>query len=258
MGVEYEYIYYIDYIVICWINTGVCLQYCCMLTDSIFFMGNLFNVYFNYYILRIIFRGGKNHMNRKSAILTLLIILIVLSTATISTTAIKQRSIRDLSSETLNRQVYLGFANITGNGNSSTLEAVAENFKIGLGSESSYVDFYINYDMNCSGTSDEGITTLTISINGQNITPNIVQTPTSKNGTLKIENVEVHRQDTLVFVIYVVYGSIIPLYSNSTSATGAGVFNKGITVFEKSTNPFLCFLEQHPRMFQMLRYLLRV
>jgi len=47
-------------------------------------------------------------MNRKSAIITILTILIVLSTATISTTAIKQRSIRDLSSETLNRQVYLG------------------------------------------------------------------------------------------------------------------------------------------------------
>ena len=244
-------------------------QYRCMLywicgkayrnSNSIFFMGNLFNVYSNYYFLRIIIRGGKNHMNRKSAIITVLTILIVLSTATISTTAIKQRSIRDLSSETLNRQVYLGFANITGNGTSSTLEAVAKNdLLIGLDSESSYVDFYINYDMNCSGTTDEGIITLTISINGQNITPNIVQTPTSKNGTLKIENVEVHRQDTLVFVIYVVYGSIIPLYSNSTSDTGAGVFNKGITVVEKSTNPFLDFLEQHPRMFPILKYLLRL
>ncbi len=198
-------------------------------------------------------------MNRKLAIISVLIILIVLSTSTISTTAIKQRSIRDLSSETINRQVYLGFANIIGNGGSSTLEAVAENdLAIGIDSKSEYVDFYINYDMNCSGTTDEGIITLTISINGQNITPNIVQTPTSKNGTLKIENVEVHRQDALIFVINVVYGSIIPLYSNSTSDTGAGVFNKGITVVEKSTNPFLDFLEQHPRMFPILKYLLRL
>jgi len=197
-------------------------------------------------------------MDRKSAIISVLII-IVLSTSTISTTAIKQLSIRELSSITTNRQVYLGRASIIGNGGSSTLEAFADNDRtIGLGSESSYVDFYINYDMNCSGTSDEGVITLAISINGQNITPNIVQTPTSKNGTLKIENVEVHRQDALVFVIYIVYGSIIPLYSNSTSATGAGVFNKGITVFEKSTNPFLYFLEQHPRMFLTLKYLLRL
>ena len=196
-------------------------------------------------------------MNRKSAFITVLTILIMLSTATISTTAIKQLSIRDLSSETLNRQIYLGFANIIGNGGNSTLEAVAENdLTIRIDSKSERVDFYINYDMNCSGTTDEGIITLTISINGQNITPNIMQTPTSKNGTLKIENVDVDRQDTLVFVIYVAYGSIIPLYSNSTSDTGAGVFNKRITIVEKSTNPFLDFLEQHPRMFPISKYLL--
>jgi len=217
------------------------------------------NVYYHHYLLKIIFRGGKNNMNMKSTIISILTILIVLSTAIISTTAIEQRSIRDLPSETINRQVYLGFANIIGNGSSSTLEAVAENdLAIGLGSEGGYADFYINYDMNCSGTTDEGLITLTISINGENITPIIVQTPTSKNGTLKIENVEVHRQDALVFIINVFYGSVIPLYSNLTSATGIGIFNKGITVVEKSTNPFLFFLEQHPRMFPILRNLLRL
>jgi hypothetical protein len=155
--------------------------------------------------------------------------------------------------------VDLGSASIIGNGNSSTLEAVAENdLLIGLDSESSYVDFYINYDMNCGETTDEGIITLIVSINGQNITPKIVQNQTSKNGTLKIENVEVNRQDALMFVINVVYGSVIPLYSNSTSATGAGVFSKGITVVEKSINPFLNFLEQHPRLFPILKYLLRL
>ena len=203
--------------------------------------------------------GGENYMNRKSAIISILTILIVLSTATISTTAIKQRSIRDLSSETINRQVYLGFASIIGNGDSSTIEAVAENdLAIGIGSESGYVDFYINYDMNCSGTTDEGAITLTIFLNDQNTSFNLVQTPTVKNGTLKIENVEVHRQDNLLFMINVGYISIIPLYSNSTSATGIGVFNKGITVVEESTNPFLDFLEQHPRLFLILRHLLRL
>lgn len=155
--------------------------------------------------------------------------------------------------------MYLGSASIIGNGNSSTLEAVAENdLLIGLGSESSYVDFYINYDMNCDGITDEGIITPIISINGQNIAPKIVQNQTSKNGTLKIENVEVNRQDALIFVINVAYGSIIPLYSNSTSATGAGVFSKAKTIAEESTNLFLDFLEKHPRMFLMLRYLLRL
>ena len=221
-------------------------------------MGNLFNVYSNYYFIKIIIRGVKKHMNRKLAIIiTALTILIVLSTSTISTSAIKQQSTRNLSPETLNRQVYLGFANILGNGSNSKLETIAENdLAIKIDSQGEYIDFYINYDMNCSGTTDEGIITLAISINGQNITPNIMQTPTSKNGTLKIENVEVQRQDTLVFVIYAAYGSIIPLYSNSTSDSGAGVFNKGITVVEKSTNQFLDFLEQHLRVFPILKYLL--
>ena len=198
-------------------------------------------------------------MDKKSTIISILIILIVLSSATISTTAIKQRSIRDLSSETINRQVDLGFASIIGNGGSSTLEAVAENdLSIGLGSESGYVDFYINYNMNCSGTTDEGAITLTIFLNDQNTSFNLEQTPTAKNGILKIENVEVHRQDNLLFMINVGYISIIPLYSNSTSANGIGIFNKGITVVEKLINPFLDFLEQHPRMFLPLRHLLKL
>ncbi len=139
MGVEYIIIS--DYMVICWINTAVCLQFCYMLywvcgktyrnSDYIFFMGNLFNVYSNYYFLRIIIRGGKNHMNRKSAIISILAILIVLSTATISNAiSIKQQPIKELISETVNHQVYLGSASIIGNGNSSTLEAVAKNDKI--------------------------------------------------------------------------------------------------------------------------------
>jgi hypothetical protein len=199
-------------------------------------------------------------MRRKLITISIVSILVILSTTTVSNAiSVKQQPVKELISETINHQVYLGSASIIGNGDSSTLEAVAENdLAIGLDSESGYVDLYIDYDMNCGGTTDEGIITLTISINGQNITPNIVQTPTSKNGTLKIENVEVHRQDTLVFVIYVVYGSIIPLYSDSASDTGAGVFNKGITVVEKSSNPFLNFLEQHPRMFPILKYLLRL
>jgi hypothetical protein len=199
-------------------------------------------------------------MRRKLTTISIVAILVILSTTTISNAmSVKQQPIKELISETVNHQVYLGSASIIGNGNSSTLEAVAENdLLIGLDSESSYVDFYINYDMNCGGATDTGIITLIVSINGQNITPKIVQNQTSKNGTLKIENVEVNRQDALIFVINVAYGSVIPFYSNLTSATGAGVFSKAKTIVEESTNPFLDFLEKHPRMFLMLRYLLRL
>lgn len=204
--------------------------------------------------------GGRNYMRRKLTTISIVAILVILSTTTTSNAmSVKQKPIKELISETVNHQVYLGSASIIGNGSSSTLEAVAENdLLIGLDSESSHVDFYITYDMNCSGTTDGGIITLMVSINGQNITPNIVQTSTSKNGTLKIENIEVNRQDALIFVINVAYGSVIPLYSNSTSATGAGVFSKAKNIVEKSTNPFLDLLEKYPRMFLMLRYLLRL
>ena len=204
--------------------------------------------------------GGRNYMRRKLTTISIVVILVILSTTTTSNAmSVKQQPIKELISETVNHKVYLGSASIIGNGSSSTLEAVAENdLLIGLDSESSHVDFYITYDMNCSGTTDGGIITLMVSINGQNITPNIVQTSTSKNGTLKIENIEVNRQDALIFVINVAYGSVIPLYSNSTSATGAGVFSKAKTIVEKSTNPFLDLLEKYPRMFLMLRYLLRL
>ena len=200
-------------------------------------------------------------MRRKLTTVSIVAILVILSTTTISNAmSVKQQPIKELISETVNRQVYLGSASIIGKGNSSTLEAVAENnLLIGLGSESSYVDFCINYDMNCGETILDGVGLITLIIKiGDQITPKLVTTSTSKNGTLKIENVEVHRQDALIFVMYVNYTSVIPLYSNSTSDTDAGVFSKAKTIVEESTNPFLDFLEQHPRMFQMLRYLLRV
>ena len=204
--------------------------------------------------------GGRNYMRRKLTTISIVAILVILSTTTTSNAmSVKQQPIKELISETVNHQVYLGSASIIGNGSSSTLEAVAENdLLIGLDSESSHVDFYITYDMNCSGTTDGGIITLMVSINGQNITPKIVQTSTSKNGTLKIENIEVNRQDALIFVINVAYGSVTPFYSNSTSATGAGVFSKAKPIVEESTNPFLDLLEKYPRMFLMLRYLLRL
>jgi len=199
-------------------------------------------------------------MRRKLTTISIVAILVILSTTTISNAmSVKQQPIKELISETVNRQVYLGFASIIGNGSSSTLEAFAKSdLSIGIGSESSYIDFYINYTMNCSGTWDKGGITLTIFLNDQNTSFNVVQTSTVKNGTLKIEDIEVHRKDSLGFLINVGYASIIPLYSNSTSANGIGIFNKGITVVEKSINPFLDFLEQHPRMFLLLRHLLKL
>ena len=186
----------------------------------------------------------------------IILILFILSTAAISNAlVIKQPQIKNANSDTINRQIYIGYASIIGNGSSSILEAVAENdLLIGISYNTALVDFYIDYDMNCSGATDEGIVTLTISRFDQDISSNLVQTPTIKNGQLKIENIEIHRGDALGFAIVVAYGSIIPPYTNSTSAIGAGVVPKA--------KSFVClygqFFEQHPRLLLLLRQLLDV
>ena len=203
--------------------------------------------------------GGKNYMFKKLIMVSLFTILIIVSTTNVLyAMSIKQQPIKELITETVNRQVDLGSASIIGDGHSSNLEAVAKNdLHIGLGSETGYADFYITYDMNCTGNTDAGLITLIITI-GNQIIPKFVTTSTSENGTLKIENVEVHRQDALIFVMYVNYTSIIPLYSNSTSAAGSGFFSKAITIDKELNNQFLDLLEQHPRIFQILRYLRRL
>ena len=123
--------------------------------------------------------------------------------------------------------VYLGYASIFGDGNSSILEAVVENdLRIKIDSTHEVLDFFIDFNMDCNGAADEGVITLTISLNGENISSNFTQTPFSKNGTLFLRDVEVNRGDSFLFVIHVVYGNAIPFYLNETKATGVAVISK--------------------------------
>lgn len=196
-------------------------------------------------------------MKRKFPIVGVVIIIILLTGTLSNATVIKLQSTKDFTNE--NQQIYLGSASIIGNGNSSILEASAENdLLIGIDAESSNVDFYIDYNMDCDGATDAGVITLTIFINDENNSFNLIGTPTSKNGTLVIENVEVHRQDALTFVISVAYASAIPFYSNSTSATGVGVISKSTHFIERSNDFFIKLMENHPRLFQMMRQLLEL
>jgi hypothetical protein len=160
-----------------------------------------------------------------------------------------------------NKQIYLGYANITGNGTTSILEAIAENdLLIGIENKTSYVDFYIDYNMKCKGDTDNGQIWLTVAINGQNMTPALATTFNSQNGTLKIEDIKVNRQDSFSFVIEVVYASVIPLYINETRALGAGVVSKSAKYISDSYNPTPQFLElllqRFPNAFPLLRHLM--
>ena len=168
---------------------------------------------------------------KKQIISVLLIAIFIISLCSVTNAKVIHRhSIDNEIIGKTNQQIYLGYSSILGNGNSSTLMADLENdLLIKLDSSSDVVDFYIDYEMNCYGLTDNGIITLTIFLNDANVSFNIVQTgllTDSKNGTLLIENVSVQRGDTLTFRIDVGYGSVIPFYTNSTSATGIGVISK--------------------------------
>ena len=178
----------------------------------------------------------------------LLIGILVLSSLGVGASSIK----------TTNKQIYLGYANITGNGTASILEAVAENnLIVGIENKTSYVDFYINYNMSCSGDTDNGQIWLTVAINGQNMTPALATTFNSQNGTLKIEGINVNRKDSFSFVIEVVYASVIPFYTNQTQALGAGVVSKSAKFISDSCNPILqsfeWLFERFPNAFPVLR-----
>jgi len=155
-----------------------------------------------------------------------LIILLLLSTMVQSASFQSINSIQP-SVISQNTEVFLGTASIYGTGNSSILIANAENdVLISTSQKTENLDFYIDYDMNCTGLTDEGAISLTIFLNDQNTSLNVVQTPTQKTGRLVVENISVSRGDSILFIINIAYGNLVPLYSNSTSATGAGIIAK--------------------------------
>jgi hypothetical protein len=167
-------------------------------------------------------------MKKKIYIFLISIMIILLSTI-INVNANQYNIESKIIKNNLNKQIYLGSASIVGYGNDSDLSAELENdLLIKLNSSSSVVDFYIDYDITCNGLTDQGVITLTIFLNDQNVSFNFVQSSANKSGSLKVENVEIKNRDALTFRINVVYGSVIPFYSDSISDTGFGIVNKGI------------------------------
>jgi hypothetical protein len=129
----------------------------------------------------------------------------------------------------LNEQIYLGYANISGDGNSSILDGSAENdLSIGIGSTTEIVDFYIDYDIACEAIFDFGIASLTIYLDDENVSFNVTLPIHDGQGTLHVKDVEVSRGDILLFVIGLSYANPLNQYHNETIITGAGVINKQI------------------------------
>ena len=132
--------------------------------------------------------------------------------------------------KTANKQIYLGQASIYGDGvkENTTINLSAENdLSIGIDSQTEIVDFYITYTMTCNGTTDDGAITLLIQINGEQKGTNQTITFDEKEGTLKVENIEVKRRDVLSFQIGGAYTNLNPPFVVSDVSIGGGVISKG-------------------------------
>jgi len=128
-----------------------------------------------------------------------------------------------------NQQIYLGIAHIIGDGTeaNTTVNAVTENdIVIKINSETSIVDFYINYSMVCSGTTDSGLITLIFQINQENKGHDEVATVDLKEGQLFLENLEIKRGDVLSFEVGAVYTNLIPSFVVPYVVIGGGVVSK--------------------------------
>ena len=199
------------------------------------------------------------NLSKSWNIIVLFIFLMLISS--ISNAAINMRIIDvELNTSTNNRQVFLGSALIIGDGGSSHLEAIPrKGISIGIDSDSSMVDFYIDYNMTCSGNTDDGWLGLVIGLNGINVSSNaavIGPLETYKNGTLRIENIEVQRHDALGYWIEVIYTSIIPPHLNETNAYGFGVFSRTKNINHISANLFHSILDNHPIIFKIMEHIL--
>ena len=197
-------------------------------------------------------------MNNRIRLLFCVIVIVMFSFSMVSSAGVINHTINtDVISKNANKQIYLGYANITGNGSNSILEAVAENdLVVGIENKTGYVDFYINYDMNCSGDTDSGQILLTVVINNQNLSLATASTFDVEDGVLKVENIKVDRKDSFSFIIEVVYASVTPFYSNQTQAVGAGVISKSYNTINYSNNPFYRFLDNLVKCFPFFEKIL--
>jgi len=179
------------------------------------------------------------------------IVLVILLSAGTSLGDVQPEKTSPSHVETVNRQIYLGYASIYGDGPTSTLYAKAENIRIGVASPSETLDFYIDYDITCDGIADSGTITLFIdALNGINLTDakmNLELVFTKKNGSISIKNFTVKRLDIVTFRIDVLYTSPSHpnLGKNHTESTGYATFSRSTTILSEIYNhPLLQFIRR--------------
>jgi hypothetical protein len=193
-------------------------------------------------------------MRKQKLIIIIAVSLTLLATATISNAAFekKQFSKNIIPKIMDNQEVYLGNANIDGDGTeeNSNAEASAEaDLTIKINSETSIIDFYIDYSISCKGITDSGHISLLLQINGEQVGHDeTILVVADEEGTLRIEDIEVHRQDVFSYEIIAIYTNGLPPFTKQDTGIGGGaVFMKSYTVKQPLT-----LSESYPKIIQKI------
>ena len=108
----------------------------------------------------------------KKKVLAIIIISIFLIFGV--TTGSNAKTIKNNKFKTLNQDVYLGYANIYGDGveENTTIETDAKNdLVVKIETSPDFIDFYIDYEIDTNNAlSDHGVITIFLQVNGDAIT----------------------------------------------------------------------------------------
>jgi len=112
-------------------------------------------------------------MNKKIIAFSIIMMLMIFGITTMSYAKNTNLSFNDNGSyKKLNKEIFLGTASIYGDGieENTVIELDAEiDLSIGIDSQTEIVDFYVDYTMTCDSLTDNGIVTLFVQINGDNV-----------------------------------------------------------------------------------------
>ena len=191
-------------------------------------------------------------MKRKVLTIIVVIIFLLVGVCTVS----NAKTIGNNKSKTLNQDVYLGYANIYGDGieENTVIEAEAENdLVVKIGTSPDYINFYIEYDIDTNnGLNDNGVITVFLQVNGEQKGHNETITFDDEQGMLYIKDVEVKKGDIFTFEMGVVYTNLVPPFTDTATAYGGGAIAKSKSTDMDTSGSLFWFKEMIISRFPLL------
>jgi hypothetical protein len=162
----------------------------------------------------------------KQKFLTIVVIMILLIVGASVTSNAKLIEKKNNNSKILNQEVFLGYANIYGDGvqGNTVIEVEAENdLVVKIQTSPTNLDFYIEYDIDTNnGLNDNGAVSFLLQIDGAQVGHNETLTFDDVQGRLYIDEVEVEKGDVFSFEVGALYTNILPPFTVPGTAFGGG------------------------------------